>query len=288
MQYEGNIIRPPSEANSIILQVTAGCSYNKCTFCGAYKDKPFRIRHESIDADIEFAAQYCRRQKRVFLADGDALILPFAQLLHIFIKIRHELPWVNRISLYANARAIRSKTKEELLHLKSLGLDRVYLGLESGDDRILSSIRKGETSRSMIAAADRITECALFLSVTLLLGIAGRELSAVHAENTGKVLTRMAPGQIAALTVMPIPGTKLFIDIQEERFFLPDSHSLLRELQKVIQFISLDRVQFYANHASNYLQLSGRLQKDKERMLSLIDAALSGSIQLIAEEHRAL
>ena len=177
MQYEGNIIRPPSEAYSIILQVTAGCSHNKCIFCGAYKDTPFRVRNEWLDADIDFAAKNCRQQNRVFLADGDALILPHKKLLHIFHKIHTSLPWVNRISLYANGKAIRSKTREQLTELKKLGLDRIYLGLESGHDLVLDFISKGETSASMIAAARKIRDCGLFLAVTVLTGIGGKEHS---------------------------------------------------------------------------------------------------------------
>ncbi len=288
MQYEGNIIRPPSEANSIIFQVTAGCSHNKCTFCGAYKGKPFKIRLDSFASDIKFAAQYCARQSRVFLADGDALILPYDQLTHILQAIRINLPWVKRVSLYANCKAIRSKTVEQLFNLKKLGLDRVYLGLESGHDAVLTTIQKGETAQSMTAAAQKINSCGLFLSVTLLLGIAGIELSDEHARATAKVVSAMSPRQIAALTVIPVPGTKLFKQIEEGTFELPQTHTLLEELKTIIECISLDRVQFYANHASNYLHLAGRLQKDKESMLATINQALAGEISLIDESWRTL
>lgn len=288
MQYEGNIIRPPSEANSIILQVTAGCSYNKCTFCGAYKDKPFRIRSNNIADDIDFAALHCRSQSKVFLADGDALILPYDKLAPLFQQIQCKLPWVNRISLYANCRAIRSKTDQELYHLKQLGLDRVYLGLESGDDRVLHQIEKGETARSMIEAADKIRQCSLFFSVTALLGVAGVALAQEHAIATGQVLTRMSPNQIALLSVIPLPGTRFFDEIATGKRILPDAYSLLQEMKTIIQFIELDHVQFHANHASNYLHVSGRLQKDKKKILARIEAALKGSIPLVPEEWRAL
>ena len=288
MRYEGNIIRPPSEAHSIILQVTAGCSHNKCTFCGAYQDKTFRIRSNSIADDIDFAALHCRRQSKVFLADGDALILPYEKLAPLFERIRAKLPWVNRISLYANCRAIRSKTDRELYHLKQLGLHRVYLGLESGDDRVLGQIEKGETAQTMIEAADKIRQCGLFFSVTALLGVAGVELSQEHAIATGEVLTRMAPNQIALLSVIPLPGTRFFDEIATGKRMLPDAYALLQELKTIIQFIEQDHVQFHANHASNYLHLSGRLHKDKAKMLARIDAALNGSIPLVPEEWRAL
>ncbi len=288
MQYEGNIIRPPSEANSIILQVTAGCSYNKCTFCGAYKDKQFRIRTDSFDTDLAFVSKYCQRQKKVFLADGDALIIPQKRLVAIMQQIRERLPQVNRISVYGNCRAIRSKSTEQLLELKKLGLDRVYLGLESGDDSTLKRVRKGETAQSMITAARKIRECGLFLSVTVLLGIAGPELSQQHAVATGKVLTRMAPNQIAALTVMPLPQTQLFEQMMAGDFTIPDSTTILQELKTIINSITLDRVQFFANHASNYLHLSGRLKKDKMKLVKRIEDALHGSIPLVEETWRAL
>ena len=288
MQYEGNIIRPPSEANSIILQVTAGCSYNKCTFCAAYKDKQFRIRTDSIEADIEFASKYCLRQRRVFLADGDALIIPHKKLLNILQQIHNKLPWVNRISVYANCRAIRSKSSSELLELKDLGLDRLYLGLESGHDSVLKHVCKGETAKSMVDAALKVKTCGLFLSVTVLLGLAGNQLSQQHAAATGEVLTQMAPNQIAALTLMPLPQTKLYDDMVNGDFTLPDSVTILQELRVLVQHITLDRVQFFANHASNYLHLSGRLLRDKEKFLKRIDDALCGDIPLIQENWRAL
>ena len=288
MQYEGNIIRPPSEAHSIIFQVTAGCSYNTCIFCAAYKNTPFRIRSECFDADIEYAVQNCQHQNRVFLADGDALILPYSRLQYIFEKIRNSLPWVNKVSLYANGKAIRSKTTQQLLSLKRLGLDRIYLGLESGHDQVLDFIRKGETASSMIAASQKVKDCGLFLSVTLLLGIGGQNLSQEHARHTGDIVTRMSPNQIAALSVIPLPGTELFEMIQKGKFILPEKEELLKELKTIIEHIKLDRVQFYANHASNYLPLSGRLQKDKETLLSRIDSAIAGKTSLVPEHLRSL
>lgn len=288
MQYEGTIIRPPSEAHSIIFQVTAGCSHNTCSFCGAYKDKRFRIRLETLDEDIAFAKDHCQNQNRVFLADGDALILPSHTLERILEKIRLNLPWVNRVSLYANCRAIRSKTGEQLQTLKDLGLDRVYMGLESGHDEVLKNICKGETASSMIEASRAINKAGLFLSVTVLLGIAGTKLSCEHAEATGSVLTMMKPRQIAALTVMPIPGTGFYEQVKNGIITLPSPSELLNELRLIIQFIQCDRVQFFANHASNYLPLSGRLQKDKKRMLEQIDGALNGTVRLVPDELRAL
>lgn len=289
MNYEGNVIRPPSEAGSIILQVTVGCSHNRCTFCGAYKDVRFRIKSpEEIAADLDFAAQYCGRLSRVFLADGDVLSLPMKRLVPLFARIREKLPWISRISLYGNARSILGKNVEELAELKALGLARIYLGLESGHDPTLAAIRKGVAAAAMIRAGQRARAAGIFLSVTVLLGIAGPELSLTHAAATGRVLTAMAPRQIAALTLMLLPNTLLFKKEQTGEFLLPDRNQLLCELEELVKNISLDRVQFQANHASNYLPISGRLQRDREAILTTIDAARAGKVAVIPEHMRAL
>lgn len=289
MNYDGDIIRPPSEADSIILQVTVGCSHNQCTFCGAYKDKRFRIRtDEEIAENIGFAARYCSRQHKVFLADGDALILPQQRLTAIFRRIRTELPQVRRISLYGNAKAIRSKSLEQLQELKELGLDRIYMGLESGDDAILSRVRKGESAASMISAGRKVSRAGIFLSVTVLLGLGGRELSLQHAAATGRVLSEMAPRQIAALTLMPLRGTPLGDQVENGDFLVPDAAAILQELREMVTFIKCDKVQFMANHASNYLPISGRLGRDRETILATIDQAMNGRIALTPELFRAL
>ena len=289
MQYQGTVIRPPSEADSIILQVTVGCSHNKCTFCRAYKGKRFQIKDDTtVDEDLAFAARHCRRLNRVFLADGDVLIIPHARLASLFKRISDKLPWIRRISLYANAKSIMTKSPSELRALKSLGLDRVYMGLESGHDPTLAAIHKGADSRMMIAAALRIREASLFLSVTVLLGIGGKENSLPHAEATGRVLTAMAPNQIAALTLMLLKNTPLYRDATAGLFQLSGHRQLLRELKAMVTRIELDRVQFQANHASNYLPINARLSRDKARILTLIDHALAGDIKLTPEKMRAL
>ncbi len=289
MHYEGNIIRPPSEAHSIILQVTVGCSHNKCTFCGAYKGVRFRIKDKAIvDDDIAFAARYCKNQKRVFLADGDALIIPTARLEEIFASIRQNLPWVNRISLYGNAKSILRKSIEDLKKLKALGLDRIYTGLESGHVATLKKISKGVTPGQMIEAASMVRDAGLFLSVTVLLGIAGEDQSIIHARETGRVLTAMKPNQIAALTLMLLENTPLYNDACTGSFQLPAQSKLLAELGVLVESIDLERVQFQANHASNYLPISGRLARDKDRIMGLIADGLQGRRQLRAEYQRAL
>ena len=289
MNYEGNIIRPPSEAHSIILQVTVGCSHNKCTFCGAYKGVRFRIKDmATINSDIAFASRYCINQKRVFLADGDVLIVPSPRLEEIFCSIRHNLPWVNRISLYGNTKSILKKSVKELQKLKELGLDRIYMGLESGHDPTLRNIKKGVDAGQMVRAAEMIREAGLFFSVTVLLGIAGKAQSIDHAIETGRVLSKMKPNQIAALTLMLLKNTPLYNDFISGSFLLPDRNMLLEELKMLVESIDLDRVQFQANHASNYLPVSGRLSRDKEGILNAINEGLNGRLHIKAECQRAL
>jgi radical SAM superfamily enzyme YgiQ (UPF0313 family) len=289
MEYVGNVIRPPSEADSIILQVTVGCSYNKCTFCGAYKDVTFTIKDEAaIRRDLQFARQYCRNHKRLFLADGDVLILSQKKLVRLFQLIHDYLPWISRISLYGNARAIRSKSPENLLELKHLGLDRVYMGLESGCDEILLHIKKGETAETMISAGQKIRESGIFLSVTALLGLGGVVWTKRHAEETAKALTAMAPSQIAILTLIPLENTLLGQDVLSGKLVLPNPQEILVELSLIISRLQNIRCQFHANHASSYLPIAGRLPKDREKLLASIELARKGAVSLVPEYRRAL
>lgn len=289
MHYIGNVIRPPSEANSIILQVTTGCSHNKCTFCGAYKEQPFSIKDEAtVLADLEFAKTHCKRQKRLFLADGDVLILSHKRLLTLLTDIRKYLPWVNKVSLYGSAKAVRSKSVEQLKELKSLGLDRVYLGLESGCDEVLESVSKYDSADGMIGAAQAVREAGLFLSVTALLGLGGSRLSHQHAVDTAKVLSAMKPNQIAVLTLMILENTPLYKDIQRGEFEMISAVETLKELHLLVENIEGVRCQFHANHASTYLPLAGRLPKDREILLEQISMCLNGSIDIVPEHRRAL
>ena len=289
MHYEGNIIRPPSEANSILLQITVGCSRNKCTFCGTYSGEHFRIKPDSIIMeDIEFAAQYCQRQRRLFLCDGDALIVPQKRLLKILQAIKNRIPWVTRVGAYANAKSLKMKTLKELKTLKAQGLGILYMGLESGDDVTLKKIKKGATSSHMIEMGKKAKEAGMKLSVTVLLGIAGRQRSQIHAVETGRVLTAVDPDYVGALSLMLIPGTPLFDDFQSEKFTLIEPDEMLAELRTMISGTNLSRGLFHANHASNYLPIKARLPKDKTATLELIDRALAGNIALKPEYLRAL
>jgi radical SAM superfamily enzyme YgiQ (UPF0313 family) len=289
MHYEGNIIRPPSEANSILLQVTVGCSRNKCTFCGTYQGERFKIKpDQTIMADIAFAAQYCRRQRRVFLCDGDALIIPHERLMKIVMAIEKQLPWVTRVGLYANAKSLKMKTPEQLVELREHGVGIAYMGLESGDDVTLRAINKGALSSEMIAMGRKARQAGLKLSITVLLGIAGRERSDTHARETGRVLSAIDPEYVGALSLMLIPGTPLFEDYETGRFQLPEPDEMLQELRTMLAHTHLTRGLFHANHASNYLPIKARLPRDRDATLRLIDEALAGKVALKPEYLRAL
>ena len=289
MHYEGNIIRPPSEADSIILQVTVGCSHNSCTFCGAYREKQFRLKDSRVvDKDIDFAAQYCLRQKTVFLADGNALVLSQATLIELLEKIRKKIPWVRRVSLYANGRDILQRSVEDLKELRKLGLQRIYMGLESGHDPTLKAIAKGDNSATIIKAGRAVRDAGIFLSVTVLLGIAGTVHSLDHAVATASALNAMQPSQVAVLTLMILDNTPLARLVETGSFQLPGREKLFIELRTLLEQLNLRRSQFQANHASNYFALDGRLPRDKEKFLFFINDALSGKLNLKAEQHRAL
>ena len=289
MHYEGTCIRPPSEAYSILLQVTVGCSHNKCTFCGTYKDKRFRIKDDcTILGDILFASKYMTRQDRVFLMDGDALIIPQKRLMWILDRIKEHLPWVRRVGAYANAKSIRMKTLDQLKELKKNGLGILYLGVETGDETLLKKIRKGTSAQNLIAMGRKVREAGIKLSVTVLLGIAGKERSLEHARATGDLLSRMDPNYVGALTVMLIPGTPLHDEYLNGTFELLSEQELLLELREMIAHTELSRGLFFSNHASNYLPIKARLPKGKQEALDQIDMALRGEIGLRPEWMRAL
>ncbi len=289
MHYEGTIIRPPSEADSIILQVTVGCSHNKCTFCGTYKGRRFRIKDQKvIDADIAYAADHLSFLRRVFLTDGDALILPQDRLVRILTRIREKMPSIQRVGLYGNAKSILRKSAEQLAELRELGLGIVYLGLESGDDEVLKSIRKGVAAKKIVEAGSRIREAGLKLSVTALLGIAGRERSLIHARATGEALSTMDPNYVGVLTLMLLPNTELWREVREQRFELPTQPELMLELREMLYHTNMTRGLFFSNHASNYLALRVKMPADREKALKVIDGALQGNVPLKPEWMRAL
>jgi len=289
MHYEGNCIRPPPEAYSILLQVTLGCSHNRCTFCGTFKDKPFRIKsNDIILRDILFASKYMKEQDRVFLMDGDALIIPQKRLMSILEKIKEHLPWVKRIGAYANVKSIRMKSLQELVELRENGLGMLYLGVETGDDAIRKKINKGSIAQECLEMGRRVKNAGIELTVTVLLGIGGKKKSLDHARSTGELVSAMDPDYCSALTLILIPGTPLWEEYQRGDFELPDERGLLMEMREMIAYTNLTCGLFSSNHASNYLPVRARLPEGKKEVLDLIDSALRGEIGLRPEWMRAL
>jgi radical SAM superfamily enzyme YgiQ (UPF0313 family) len=275
MKYEGMIYRPPSEAESLILQVTIGCSHNKCTFCSSFKDKKFRLRSfDEVKEDIEEAKQYARYIKKVFIADGDALIIPQKKLIPIVELIKNSFPKLERIGLYGNTKSILKKSVDELKQLKELGIGIIYLGVETGDQVILDRVCKGTVLDKTAEAAKRVKDAGIILSVTVLLGIGGVERSSIHAEETGKFLTRIQPDYAGALSVIVVPGTQLAEEVKKGTFKVPDPYMLLEELERMISNIDADHMYFASNHASNYLPVKGWLPEEKEKMLKAIKYVL--------------
>jgi radical SAM superfamily enzyme YgiQ (UPF0313 family) len=274
MKYEGSIYRPPSEANSLILQVAVGCSYNRCTFCHSFQGKTFRIKSfEEIKEDIDEASMYGVIPK-VFLADGDALVIPQEDLVRILRYLKLKIRGLERVGIYANAVDVLKKSVEELRELKSLGLGIIYLGLESGNPAVLKRIRKNATAEQMIRAGRRVKEAGILLSITVLLGIGGVELSREHAEDTGKVLSEMDPDYVGALSLMIVPGTPIDEEIRTGKLVLPNPFELIRELGLMIANCRFTECFFASNHASNYLPLRIRMPEEKEKALQLIRGVL--------------
>jgi radical SAM superfamily enzyme YgiQ (UPF0313 family) len=275
MKYEGMIFRPPSEADSLILQVTVGCSYNRCTFCVAYQGKSFRIKSfEEIQEDIDEASSYRSQIQRVFLADGDALAMPQRELLRILEYLKLRLNRTERVGIYANAKDILRKDVEELKALKNLGLGILYLGLESGNPEILKRIKKNGTVDQLIRAGRRVKESGILLSVTVILGIGGLEKGQAHAADTGKVLSEMDPDYVGALSLMVVPGTPIYEEIKAGKLILPTPFGMIQELETMIEHFHCTHCFFASNHASNYLPLRVRMPEEKEDALRRIREVL--------------
>lgn len=286
MRYEGTVIRPPSEADSYILQVTYGCSHNRCAFCGTYLDKPFRSRAlEQVLEDIELAGSVIPGARRVFLADGDALVLSIKRLETILDALRGSFHNLERVGIYANAQNLLRKPLSELTTLREKGLGIVYLGLESGSEEVLKRINKGATAKEMIEAVHKAKQAGMLVSVIGILGIAGPDGSAEHARLTGEVVSQMDPDYFSMLTLMLVPGTPLYKQWQAGEFQLLEAEAMLVELQRVIENLDgLTQCVFRTNHASNYLPLRGTLPADKEQLLTTLDAALACGREIFRPE----
>jgi len=275
MKYEGDIIRPPSEAYSLLLQVTVGCSHNKCTFCPSFKDKRFRIKSlAEIEEDLEYASRRIGQVHKLFLCDGDALIIPQKRLIDILEAIRKHLPGVRRIGTYANAKSLLRKSVAELIELKEKGLGIVYLGIETGNEELLKKICKGATYEQIVEAGRKVKEAGITLSVTVLLGIGGVEKSMEHARDTARILTDIDPDFAGVLTVMLVPGTPLHDEARAGAFVLPGTFDLLRELGVILEGSHFSNCFFTANHASNYLPIRARMPQEKEKIVRLISEVI--------------
>ena len=276
MRYVGNIFRPPSEADSLLLQATIGCSHNRCTFCAMYRDKRFRVRRiEEVLEDIEAAREhYGPDVRRVFLCDGNALILPTPHLLRILAKLEQTFPDLQRVGVYANVRDLVSKSVAELQELVRHRLSIFYLGLESGSDAILTQIDKGATAEEMVVGVRHAMAAGMKSSVIFLLGLGGRKQWRENAIESAKAVSQMNPNYISALTVTVVPGTPLARQLKSGEFELPEPAEFAAELRLFLEQVDVKATIFRSNHASNYVPLAGRLPRDKERMVAELTEAI--------------
>ncbi len=290
MRYEEPLFRPPSEADAYILQATIGCSWNHCTYCAMYIEKQFRVRAlDEVLADIEAARLgFGDRVEKVFVADGDALVLPTAHWEPILKACYAAFPRLRRVSAYATAIALCEKTPDELRQLRELGLSLLYIGPETGDDVTFKRIAKGSDFAGHVEAATRAHAAGMQLSAIFLLGAGGVERSAEHAIGCAKLISAMDPAYVSALTLTVVPGTPLATLSERGKFRLPVVDRLLEELRVLVAEAAPTRAVFRTNHASNYLPLSGELPRDRDRIVSVIDRALAGEIRLRPDSVRGL
>lgn len=277
VRYKGKVYRPPSEAYSLIVQVTYGCSHNRCAFCDMYDDKHFAMRPmEEIREDFELARRVYRRVERVFLADGDALMRKTDDLVQILGLIYGLFPECERVTCYASPTSIQIKSEEELRLLREKGLKMVYMGLESGCDEVLARMNKGHTAAEIVAAGQKARRSGLWLSVTAISGLGSRELWQEHAIGTAQAFSAMNPEYIGLLTLMVEPGTPLESWVREGTFHVLNAVEVLRETELFLQHIDSPGSVFRMNHASNYLTLKGTLNEDRERLLQQVRQGLAG------------
>jgi len=281
--------RPPSEARSYILQATIGCSHNLCTYCDMYRDKTFRERDLSeVLADVEEAGRVHTDSTRVFVADGDALVMEMSRWLPILDALGTNFPQLRRVSSYATAQNVLEKTDEELSQLRAAGLSLLYIGPESGDPETLKRIVKGNTFEDHAEAARKAHSAGMKISVIVLLGAGGVDRVEEHARATARLVTEMDPEYLSALTLTVIPGTPLHRMMEKGRFEIPPVHGLLWELRTIVAESEPTRAIFRTNHASNYLSLEGRLPRDRDRIVAAIDAGIRGDVPLRPEYYRGL
>lgn len=278
------VYRPPSEAYSLIVQVTIGCSQNDCIFCNMYKEKNFRMRKiDEVLQDFSMARQTYHNVGKIFLADGDALIYKMDYLEAILTFIKENFPECHQITSYASPRSVLLKRPEELKKLRELGLSMVYMGLESGNEEVLAFMKKGATPNEMVEAAQKIHHAGIRLSVTAISGLGGQKLWKEHAQDTGKVLSAMKPEYVGLLTLMVEEDLPLAEEIRKGRFDLMTPYDILVETKEMLLHMDCPGCVFRSNHASNYVNLRGTLNKDREKMIALLDEAIDGNLHLKSE-----
>lgn len=289
MRYEGAVYRPPSEGRSLIIQATIGCSHNKCSFCNMYKAKQFRIRKiDETIKDLIWAREKYGYIEKVFIADGDALIIPTDKLIVILDKIKELFPECKRVTVYASPRSILLKTKEELQLLRDKGLAMVYLGIESGDDEILRRINKGATSKELIEVGKKVKESGIKLSCTLISGLGGVGKLKNHALNSAKVINAIDPDYLGLLTLMTPEDTPIYEEIKSGELILLSPKEVMEEVYELVKALEVTKCIFRSNHASNYAPLAAVLGEEKEKLLSDIEGFLEGENNFKPEYFRGL
>ena len=287
--YDEPVFRPPSEADSLILQVTLGCSHNRCAFCSMYRGKAFRAKSpEQVRADIEASRdRFGEDVRRVFLADGDAMCLSAKRLTAILDTLGTSFPRLQRVGIYANARDVLAKSAEQLADLRQRRLKILYMGLESGDDQTLAAVEKGASAGEIVEAARKARAAGMATSVMVLVGLAGVERSLEHARRSAEAINAMAPSYTALLTYTPTPGSPLADRVARGDLVLPSPRESVLEIREFVQAVSCETY-FTCNHASNYVPLVGRLPRSKPQVLAWLDAALAGEVPLKPEFLRGL
>lgn len=291
LKYVEPVFRPPSEGRSLILQVTNGCSWNNCTFCDMYTQPQKKFKPKAEDetlAEIKKVAAAGPQFDKVFLADGDALVLSTRRLIEILSAIKQYLPWVRRVSSYCLPRNIKKKSVEELTTLRELGLGMAYVGAESGDDQVLEFINKGETYESTLSALLKLKQAGIKTSVMILNGMGGMKYSQQHAENSARLMNEAQPDFLSTLVVSYPMGDKRVRDGFNGEYELPDQRTLFLEMKHLIQTLELENTIFRSDHASNYVALKGTLGVDKQKFLDQLDDAIEGRIALRQEWQRGL
>ena len=288
MRYEGNIFRPSKEADSFLLQCTIGCSHNRCIFCGMFKNKKYRVRRlDEIKTDIRLAKEYFGDLRRIFLCDADAITIRTDILLEIVRELYSSFPSLEHVASYIGPRSALDKKVSALRELNDAGIPEVYLGVETGDDKLLREIKKGVDLQEMLEAGQKVVNSGIKLTAMIILGLGGRGThSRGHALATAKICNEMKPQSLAVLTLTPVPHTILYGRVQAGDFRILDAYETLAEMKLMLEAITINDLYFYSTHASNYLGMKGILQKDKQTMLKTLDYVLeSGNTEWLRPEY---